>query len=133
MTADPKPSVGLNVLIVEDHSDVAESMARLLRHDGHAVRVESDGPSGLAAALADPPDVLLLDIGLPGRDGWEVARQVHSQLGLRTPLIVAVTGYDMPADRLRSGAAGVHLHMGKPADPDVIRGLLRSYGVPHPA
>ena len=132
MGAQQTPSPGLNVLIVEDHGEVAEMMAGLLRLDGHAVRVAADGPAGLAAALDDPPDVLLLDIGLPGLDGWEVARRVHTELGAQTPLIVAVTGYDLPADRLRSGAAGVHLHMGKPADPEAIRHLLRSYGVPHP-
>ncbi|HEY1377664.1 MAG TPA: response regulator [Gemmataceae bacterium] len=131
MGAQQTPPPGLNVLIVEDHGEVAEMMAGLLRLDGHAVRVATDGPAGLAAALGDPPDVLLLDIGLPGLDGWEVARRVHTALGAKTPLIIAVTGYDLPADRLRSGAAGVHLHMGKPADPDAIRNLLRSYGVPH--
>jgi CheY-like chemotaxis protein len=79
-----------------------------------------DGESAVAAALGDPPDVLVLDIGLPALDGWEVARRVRKGLGARPCGMVAVTGHDEPDDRARSRQAGIDLHLAKPVDPGAL-------------
>lgn len=127
MVAGPAPAAhsrGLDVLIADDNADAAETLARILETAGHAVRVVYNGTAAMAAALIDPPDVLLLDIGLPGADGWQVARRVRTGLAGRGCLIVAVTGYDTPADRRRSSESGIDHHLAKPADPDALLGLL---------
>ncbi|VTR97702.1 histidine partial : Sensor protein OS=Rubrivivax gelatinosus (strain NBRC 100245 / IL144) GN=RGE_23280 PE=4 SV=1: Response_reg [Gemmata massiliana] len=122
MNESPRPP--LSVLVVEDLLDVAESVADLLTISGHAVRVASCGSDALLAALADPPDVVLLDIGLPGMDGWEVARRLRSQLNGKQPVVVAVTGLGADDDRRRSADAGIDLHLTKPADPVALTTLL---------
>jgi CheY-like chemotaxis protein len=115
---------GLDILLAEDNPDGADSLARLLRGCGHTVRVAADGGSALAEAMEDPPDVLLLDIGLPLLDGWEVARRIRRLRGAHPCLIVAITGYDRPIDRLHSRRAGIHLHLAKPVDPEELQALL---------
>jgi CheY-like chemotaxis protein len=127
MTPDEPPrGRALRVLIVEDSRDAADSLAVLLKLDGHAVQAVPDGPAALRMAEAGPPDVVLLDIGLPGMDGWEVARRLREQPAVPRPLLVAVTGYGQAEDRLRSEALGV-LHFVKPVDPAMLRDLLRAY------
>ena len=84
---------GLRVLLVEDHADCAESMALLLSMHGHDVRVARDGQAALDEAVADQPDVVLLDIGLPGSmDGYEVAKRLQEQTVQKKPLLIALTG-----------------------------------------
>jgi CheY-like chemotaxis protein len=117
----------LSVLVVEDRPDAAESLAAL-RLDGHEVRVAHDGPSALEQAGRSPPDAVLLDIGLPGVDGWHVAERLRATAGERRPLLVAVTGYGGRADRDRSERAGIDLHLAKPADPGVLLEMLRRFG-----
>jgi two-component system, OmpR family, response regulator len=80
------------------------------------------------AALEDPPDAALLDIGLPGLDGWEVARAIRRALGVRACLIFALTGLDDEPDRNRSREAGINLHLRKPAEPELLTALLAKYG-----
>ncbi len=126
MVTCDSPPAGRNVLIVEDHQDIAETMALLLRSDGHAVRVATDGRRGLTEALTDPPDVVLLDIGLPGLSGWQLARRLRQALPGRAPLLVAVTGYDRPEDRAESERAGIDMHLAKPVDPSFVRWVLRN-------
>src|ERR1700722_10831237 len=87
-----RPLAGLNILIAEDNVDGAESLAFILEQAGHRVRVVYDGRAAVAAAAIDPPDVLLTDIGLPGLDGWAVARRVREGLGQRLCLGIAITG-----------------------------------------
>jgi CheY-like chemotaxis protein len=123
-------TTGLNVLVAEDNPDGAETMARLLRREGHAVRVAPDGGTAVAAALKDPPDVVLLDIGLPVLDGWEAARRIRAGLEGRPCLMIAVTGHDGPGDRLRSLRAGIQLHLPKPVDPQALGVLLSRYEPP---
>jgi CheY-like chemotaxis protein len=121
------PPAPLNVLVVEDQRDTADTLAWLLRQDGHAVRIASDGGQAVRAALGDPPDVILLDIGLPVLDGWEVARCVRAGLPGRPPYIIATTGYGQPEDLRRSVEAGIQMHLCKPVDPDAIREVLRGH------
>ena len=118
------PRAPLSVLVVEDLQDVAESVADLLTMSGHTVRVASCGADALHVALAEPPDVVLLDIGLPGMTGWEVARRLRAQSNGKQPVVVAVTGCGTDDDRLRSADAGIDLHLVKPADPATLTALL---------
>jgi CheY-like chemotaxis protein len=104
-------SPALRVLVVEDHEDSADILALLLRLHGHNVEVAADGPSAFRAVQASPPDVVLLDIGLPKTDGWVVARQIREQAALKRPFLVAISGYGMDADRRRSEEAGIDLHL----------------------
>jgi two-component system CheB/CheR fusion protein len=122
LTAVARP---LRILVVEDYADAAGSMEMLLRIWGHEVRSVPDGPSALGAARSDPPDVVLLDLGLPGgMDGWQVAKVLQLQPALKRPFLIAVTGFGQDADRRRSREAGIDLHLVKPVEPDQLRGLL---------
>jgi CheY-like chemotaxis protein len=117
-------SAGVRVLVVDDNIDSAESMALLLSLDGHEVRTAFDGPDALAVAEAFQPEVVLLDIGLPGMDGYEVAKQMRNLPGLQKALMIAVTGYGQADDRARSKAAGFDHHLVKPVDPEILSALL---------
>jgi two-component system, OmpR family, response regulator len=119
--------LGLRVLVVEDYPDTATSTALLLKLFGHEVDVAGDGPTALRAAAAFPPDVVLLDIGLPGMDGYEVARRLRGQPLARRPFFIAVSGYRQPADRRREVEAGIDMHLLKPVDPDHLRLLLQRF------
>jgi CheY-like chemotaxis protein len=123
-------SNGLEILIAEDNVDGAESLAHILERAGHKVRVVYDGQAAVAAALIDPPDVALMDIGLPRMDGWEAARRIRQGLAGRECLLVALTGYDRLADHRRSREAGFQLHLAKPIDPDELVGMLERYQPP---
>jgi len=112
------------VLVVEDNPDVAELMRLQLRMWGHEVSTAEDGHSGLQAALRLRPDVALIDVGLPGLDGYEVARQVRSAEGGDRIRLVALTGYGRPEDRDRALAAGFDAHLVKPVDPRQLQDLL---------
>jgi signal transduction histidine kinase len=114
------------VLVVEDNRDGARLMARLLEGRGHQTQVANDGPAALDLARTERPDVILLDIGLPGMDGYQVAEQVRGIDGMERTLILALTGYGQEADRQRSHDAGIDLHMVKPVDPDLLFQLVAS-------
>ena len=105
------------VLLVEDNPDAAEAVLLLLHELGHDVRVVHDGREAIDAAQAFDPEVILLDIGLPGLDGYEVARRMRAMPRLAGALIVAVSGYGQEKDRLRSAEAGFDAHLVKPVDP----------------
>ncbi|HSF44080.1 MAG TPA: response regulator, partial [Thermoanaerobaculia bacterium] len=91
---------------------------------GHDVSVACDGPAALEAAKASPPEMVLLDIGLPGMDGYEVARLLRSQPGIARATIVALTGYGQESDRRRSSLAGIDHHLVKPVDLEQLRRLV---------
>ena len=114
----------LLALVVEDQNDIAQSTAELLALCGYRVRVATSGPEALLAADEAIPDIVLLDIGLPGMDGWEVARQLRNRSVGKQPFVVAVTGYGGDGDRWRSADAGVDMHLTKPADPARLTALL---------
>jgi CheY-like chemotaxis protein len=116
--------IGLRILIVEDEPDTADTMAILLCLWGHRAQIALDGPSALHAALLRPPDVVLLDLGLPGMDGWQVAEQLSDQAGRERPFLIAITGYGQQADHRRSREAGIDLHLLKPVEPDFLQRVL---------
>jgi two-component system OmpR family response regulator len=118
----------MRVLVVEDNPEAAECIALLLRHTGHDAEVAADGPSALAAMEANAPDVVLLDIGLPGwMDGWEVARRLQDLPTFKRPLMVALTGYGDEDDHRRSEEAGIDLHLTKPVDAGQLEALLSRF------
>ena len=112
------------VLVVDDNVDAAESLVALLGMWGHEAHARHDGPAVVPAVAELRPDVVLLDIGLPGMDGYEVARELRSLPGHPVRLLAAITGYGQPEDRRRSEAAGFDVHLTKPVDPDRLRELL---------
>jgi signal transduction histidine kinase len=117
------PVQRFDVLIVEDNEDSRELLAAILKKRGHRVFTAEDGPSGVQAALAKRPRVLLVDIGLPGLDGYGVARQVRASLG-KGVYLVAITGYGQPEDRKRALEAGFDMHLTKPVNVGAIDQLL---------
>ena len=112
------------VLVVDDNVDAAESLASLLELWGHEAHALHDGPSVVPAVTRLRPDVVLLDIGLPGLDGYEVARELRALDGHPVRLLAAITGYGQPEDRRRSAAAGFDVHLTKPVDPARLRELI---------
>jgi two-component system CheB/CheR fusion protein len=114
-------------LVVEDNEDSATSQALLLGLEGHRVTLAADGPTALREVQRACPDMVLLDIGLPGMDGYEVARRVHEMQLWKRPLLVAVTAWGEEADRRRSAEVGIDLHLVKPVDPQTLIALLRRF------
>jgi CheY-like chemotaxis protein len=115
-------TMGLRVLGVEDDADSAETLVMLLGLWGHESRTASDAAEATAAAAEFEPDVILLDIGLPGADGYEVARTLRDAGHDCT--LVAMTGYGQVEDKERAHAAGFDHHVTKPADPPLLEKLL---------
>jgi PAS domain S-box-containing protein len=115
------------VLVVDDNVDGAVIQQTLLESIGHEVRVAHDGFDALEAASDFRPDVVLLDIGLPGLNGYEVAKAIREQPILKGVLLIAVTGYGLEADRQRTRQAGFDHHLVKPADFTVVQRLLRAH------
>ena len=126
--AAPAPAAGRSrrVVIVEDLQDTRLSLQRLLENEGHTVHTASDGPSGLDTILQLQPDVALVDIGLPGLDGYDLAQRLRSA-GLRTYL-VALTGYGMGEDRERARHAGFDAHLTKPPPMGFLLQLISQAG-----
>jgi two-component system CheB/CheR fusion protein len=119
----PRP-LRRRILVVDDNADVAGSLAMLLQLEGHEVHVAKDGPTALQVALADRPDIVFLDIGMPGMDGYEVARRFRRQPSLRGVVLVALTGWGQQEDRDRAKAVGFDHHLTKPVAPNVLYQLL---------
>ncbi len=113
---DQPIAISLRVLVVDDNVDTVTTLALLARESGYDVRTAYDGSTVLEAALDYRPDVVLLDIGLPGLNGFEVAKQLHQQPALQNAVLVAMTGYGGVSDRQRSHEAGFDHHLVKPGD-----------------
>jgi CheY-like chemotaxis protein len=111
-------------LIIDDNVDGAESLAVLLKTLGLEVRTAYDGPAGLSVAAEFQPEVVLLDIGLPRMDGYEVARRLRGQPGLTGMLLIALSGYGQDEDRQRSREAGFDHHLLKPVSREVLVDLI---------
>ena len=121
------------VLIVEDNADARESLAWLLRQKHHEVHTAENGEQGLALARAGAADVVLLDVGLPDIDGYEVARRLKADPATRHLWLLAVTGYGTDDDRRRALAAGFDEHVAKPVEPDALDALLQRHAARHAA
>jgi CheY-like chemotaxis protein len=119
---------GLRILITEDNSDAAELLAMMLRIYGHdIVGIAADGATALEMVRTETPDVVLLDLGLPGMDGYELAKRLSNHRPGKTPLLIAVTGYGRAEDIRRSAEVGIDLHMLKPVDPVQLQTVLNRF------
>jgi CheY-like chemotaxis protein len=126
---DPRPGSSPTdapgrVLVVDDDPDSAETLAELVRLWKYEARISLDGKSALKEARAFCPDIILLDIGLPGQDGYQVARQLRQE-GLVRGMLIALTGYGQDEDRQRAHDAGFDQHLTKPVSPDVLEQVLK--------
>jgi signal transduction histidine kinase len=119
----PRPARQARVLIVEDNDDSRVSLQRVLQADGHLVSAARDARAGLEAAAAGSPNIAIVDIGLPGADGYQFARELRERLGSGVRLI-ALTGYGTEADRKRAAEAGFDAHLTKPVDLDRLLALI---------
>jgi CheY-like chemotaxis protein len=129
----PRPAPrrpGRRILLVEDDISVADAMGVLLSLEGHQVKVAPTGQAALELAASFRPEAVLLDIGLKGMDGYEVARRLRELPEGREALLVAVTGYGHEDARARSLAAGFDHHLVKPVDPERLLDLLAGIGGP---
>ena len=131
VTAPPSVAVSslpsMRIMVVDDNVDAAKTLAMFLGLDGHTVTVAytaEDALAHLRAATLPPPQTFLLDIGLPGMDGYDLARLLRALPGAATGTLVALTGYGQPQDRERSLAAGFNHHLEKPVDPETLLALL---------
>jgi CheY-like chemotaxis protein len=118
-----------HILIIEDGPDARHALGRLLEIWGHHVELAEDGTRGVERAIASRPEVALIDIGLPGLNGYEVARRVRQVLGNKIRLI-ALTGYGQPDDQERTRAAGFDQHLVKPVNPKLLSRLLQDEAAP---
>jgi signal transduction histidine kinase len=118
---------GIRVLVVDDNPDAAESLAFLLGLEGYTVATAGDGVAALAEAAKFHPQVVLLDIGMPQMDGYEVARQLRAQEATQPMVLIAVTGYGQPEDRARAEAAGFTDHLTKPVEHDALTAVLKAH------
>ncbi len=118
------PRSARRVLVVDDNVDAAESVAMLLRMWGHEVRLAHTGPDALVAAEEFSPEIVVLDIGLPGMSGYEVARRLRQQPTFARTVLAAVTGYGQEEDRRRSQDAGFNYHLTKPVEPETLLRLV---------
>ncbi len=120
---------GRSILIIEDNADARDALRVLLELDGHAVEAAGEGQEALELARAKDPDIALVDIGLPGIDGYEVARRVRAR-DARRPVLIALTGYGQPEDRRRAAEAGFDEMLVKPVDPTALAELVATLEIP---
>jgi CheY-like chemotaxis protein len=111
--------------VADDDADGVETLAILLRADGHDVRVARDGPTTLGVAREFRPHVLFLDLGMPGMDGYETAGELRRMDGLESTLLVALTGYSRELDRQRAYEAGFDVFLVKPTSPKLLSEVAR--------
>jgi len=119
------------ILIVDDNVDTARSLKLLLSMGGHEVEIAHDGLATLKVADSFRPDVILLDIGLPRMDGYEVARRLRARPDMQRALLVALTGYGQDDDRRRSQEAGFSAHLVKPVRLEILQALLTNSQASH--
>jgi len=120
----PRPGTPRTVMVVDDNIDALEAMALTLEAMGHTVVTAIDGPAAIVRAVKAQPDVILLDLGMPAMDGFEIARRLRAIPELRRVRLVALTGYSQPADLRRTSAAGFDRHLVKPVDLEALAKIL---------
>jgi CheY-like chemotaxis protein len=123
-TPDESPSGSLRVMIVDDNADAADTLAALLEAHGHAVSVVACGQAAIEQAMNNPPQVFILDIGLPDMDGYRLASELRALPQTERAVFIALTGYGQDHDRERSNVAGFDHHLVKPVDTMRLAGLL---------
>jgi CheY-like chemotaxis protein len=128
VAVEARNSRKLCVLVVEDNADTAQSLALLLRLHGYETQIASDGLKALQCVQDGWPDAVLLDLSLPGMDGYQVARRIREHSPTKNkPVLIAITGYGGDEDRRRSLEAGIDQHFIKPTDPmALIESLQRT-------
>ncbi len=122
--AHARPPAPMRVLVVDDNADAADSLVALLEALGHTTSVARDGPEGLRLALEAQPDLVLLDIGLPGMSGYEVARAIRRNQGVRQIVLIALTGWGAQSDQQQSHEAGFDQHLTKPVSLEALEQAL---------
>jgi CheY-like chemotaxis protein len=115
---------GTRVLVVDDSVDTVESTARLLKLHGHEVQTACNASEAIAAALRWRPEFVLLDLGLPDMDGYQVALRLRQEASCQNTVLIAVTGYGRTEDRKQSREAGIDRHLLKPVDPGELLAIL---------
>jgi signal transduction histidine kinase/ActR/RegA family two-component response regulator len=120
-------SKAVRVLVVDDNQDSAETLALLLTLEGHSVATAFDGATALAEAARFQPQLVLLDIGMPGMNGYEVARELRAREATKSTVIVALTGYGQPEDRARAAEAGFTDHLTKPIIAEKLLALVKTH------
>jgi CheY-like chemotaxis protein len=123
---DGRSAPNKRILLADDNRDAAESLAIILRLEGHDVELAHDGNSALQAYAKRRPDVALLDIGMPKTNGYDVARQIRAAPDGQEVLLIAITGWAQDSDKAQSRAAGFDHHLTKPIEPEILIGLLGS-------
>jgi two-component system CheB/CheR fusion protein len=121
---DDTPQRGVRVLVVEDNLDAAESLGMLIEALGHRAVIVRDGQRAFEAARDARFEMILMDIGLPGMDGYRVARRMRSEADLQSAMLVALTGYGRDEDRRRAIDSGFDVHLVKPVHPNALKHLL---------
>jgi len=121
-----QPPEPVKVLIVDDDRDTVLTLTLLLGDEGYDVRGAASAGEAWRMLLQFDPDVILLDIGLPDRNGYDLAREIRARFGEHGPALVALTAWNKGADRLLAQLAGFNHHIGKPYDPRALIGVLRS-------
>ena len=124
------PTAGRRILVVDDNQDAAMTMTMMLRLMGHEMRTVHDGEAAIEAAESFQPEVILLDIGLPKRSGYDVARHLRDQAWGRSMFLVALTGWGQQEDKRRALEAGFDHHFTKPVDPGALQQLLANISRP---
>ena len=127
---EPAEGYRVRLIVVEDNPDAAESLAMLLRMLGHSVTVVHDGAAAIELAWVEVPDLMLIDIGLPGMSGYEVASRIRQNADLKQVALVALTGYARDEDRQNAWAAGFHHHLVKPLDVATLQEIVTRFGPP---
>ena len=122
--SDPRAAAGFRTLIVDDNQDAANSLATLLSIQGHEVQVAYHGVGALEIVKTFTPDLVLMDIGMPGMDGYEVARRLRLQPRLANTVLVALTGWGQHEDRRRTAEAGFNHHLVKPPEPSALEAIV---------
>jgi CheY-like chemotaxis protein len=115
------------ILVVDDNQDAADTLATLLKMLGHDTQKTHDGLQALKAAEDDRPEIILLDIGMPGMSGYDVCRRIRQQPGGREIVIIAVTGWGQEEDRRNSHAAGFDYHLVKPVELSALRAVFAEF------
>jgi CheY-like chemotaxis protein len=119
----------LRVLVVDDNQDTCEAMLALIQAWGHVAKVAKDGASAVRLAAEFHPIVVLMDLSLPDRHGYEVAKQIRREAGAERVFFVAITGWNQIADQLQSTAAGISHHLVKPVNHGILKEILAAYRV----